>query len=245
MAKNLAVATDLWRSFQRERGVVAAVQGCSFQIRACETIAIMGPSGCGKTTLLNLIAGLDMPSSGLLERPGLGKSDTLRPERIGVVFQSANLIPALTAVENVELPILLCNGSEAHARALTALATFGVEPLAQKLPEQLSGGQADRIAVARAIVTNPELIVADEPTGQLDQAGAAVLVDRLLAWGRQTGSAIIIATHDERVAAKMNQVWRMRHGRIESMIERSTCTGIGCSDLSEPVPAASSAPSAV
>ncbi len=227
MAKTLLLAADLWRSFQRERGVVAAVQGCSFRISAGETIAIMGPSGCGKTTLLNLIAGLDMPSSGQLERPGSGSPDTLRPERIGVVFQSANLIPALTALENVELPILLGNGSEANARALTALATFGVDSLAQKLPEQLSGGQAERIAVARAIVTDPELIVADEPTGQLDQAGAAVLVDRLLTWGRQTGSAIVIATHDERVAAKMNQVWRMRHGRIESMIERFACTGAG------------------
>ncbi|MBB2707793.1 UNVERIFIED_ORG: putative ABC transport system ATP-binding protein/lipoprotein-releasing system ATP-binding protein [Rhizobium esperanzae] len=227
MTRTLVEATDLWRSFQRERGVVAAVQGCSFKIKAGETIAIVGPSGCGKTTLLNLIAGLDVPSSGRVEWPGLGSPDTLRPERIGVVFQSANLMPALTAVENVELPILLGDGSEAEARALAALATFSVEALAGKLPEQLSGGQAERIAVARAIVTNPELIVADEPTGQLDQAGAAMLVDRLLAWGQQAGSAVIIATHDERVAAKMNRIWRMRHGKFESMDERLTCTGTG------------------
>lgn len=227
MDRVLAEATDLWRSFQRERGVVAAVQGCSFRIHSGETIAVMGPSGCGKTTLLNLIAGLDVPSSGRLERPGLGSSDALRPDRIGVVFQSANLMPALTAIENVELPILLGNGFDASARALAALATFGVDALASKLPEQLSGGQAERIAVARAVVTDPELIVADEPTGQLDQAGAAALVDRLLAWGRQTGSAIIIATHDERVAARMNRVWRMLHGRFESTVGRSACTGIG------------------
>jgi len=227
VTKTLVVASDLWRSFQRERGVVAAVQGCSFKIHAGETIAIMGPSGCGKTTLLNLIAGLDVPSSGRMEWPGLGSSGTLRPERIGVVFQSANLMPALTAAENVELPILLGDGSEAQARALAALATFGVEALAGKLPEQLSGGQAERIAVARAIVTNPELIVADEPTGQLDHAGAGILVDRLLAWGRQTGSAIIIATHDERIAAKMNRIWRMRHGKFDRMDERPACIGTG------------------
>jgi len=227
MTKTLVVAADLWRSFQRERGVVAAVQGCSFKIHAGETIAIMGPSGCGKTTLLNLIAGLDVPSSGRMEWPGLGSPDTLRPERIGVVFQYANLMPALTTIENVELPILLGSGTGAKARALAALAIFGVEILASKLPEQLSGGQAERVAVARAIVTNPELIVADEPTGQLDQAGAAILVDRLRAWGQQTGSAIIIATHDERVAAKMNRIWRMRHGKFESMVERSACTGTG------------------
>lgn len=227
MTKALVVAADLWRSFQRERGVVAAVQGCSFKIHAGEAIAIMGSSGCGKTTLLNLIAGLDVPSSGRMEWPGLGSLDTLRPERIGVVFQSANLMPALTTIENVELPILLSSGTEAKARALAALAIFGAEILASKLPEQLSGGQAERVAAARAIVTNPELIVADEPTGQLDQAGAAILVDRLRAWGQQTGSAIIIATHDERVAAKMNRIWRMRHGKFESMVERSACTGTG------------------
>ncbi|PDT01697.1 ABC transporter ATP-binding protein [Rhizobium chutanense] len=227
MTRTLSIAADLWRSFQRERGVAVAVQGCSFKINAGETIAIVGPSGCGKTTLLNLIAGLDRPSSGRIEWPGLGQQDTLRPERIGVVFQSANLMPALTAIENVELPILLGGGCEAEARALAALATFGVEALAAKLPEQLSGGQAERIAVARAIVTQPELIVADEPTGQLDQAGAAILVDRLLAWGQQTGSAIVIATHDERVAAKMNRIWRMRHGKFENMNARPVCTGTG------------------
>jgi ABC-type lipoprotein export system ATPase subunit len=227
MTRTLAVAADLWRSFQRERGVVSAVQGCSFRIDAGETIAIMGPSGCGKTTLLNLIAGLDRPSSGRIEWPGLGSPDTLRPERIGVVFQSANLMPALTAVENVELPILLSSGAEAEARALAALATFGVEDLAAKLPEQLSGGQAKRIAVARAIAINPQLIVADEPTGQLDQAGGAMLVDRLLAWGQQSGGTIVIATHDERVAAKMNHIWQMRHGKFESMGARSECTNTG------------------
>lgn len=227
MAKTLVMGVDLWRSFQRDRGVVTAVQGCSFRIGAGETIAIMGPSGCGKTTLLNLIAGLDTPSSGHLERPGSGPPDILRPERVGVVYQSANLIPALTALENVMLPVLLRDGSDAASRALAALATVGVDTLAQKFPEQLSGGQAERIAVARAIVTDPELVVADEPTGQLDQAGAAALVDRLLAWGLRTGSAIVLATHDERVAAQMNQIWRMRHGKIESIWERSACIGVG------------------
>lgn len=227
MAKSLVVADDLWRSFQRERGIVSAVRGCSFKIHAGETVAITGPSGCGKTTLLNLIAALDRPSSGRLEWPGLGPPDALRPERIGVVFQSANLISALTAVENVELPILLGHGTKAEARALAALATFGVEALAAKLPEYLSGGQAERIAVARAIVTNPQLIVADEPTGQLDQAAGAMLVDRLLAWGRQSGSAIVVATHDERVAAKMDHVWRMLHGKFECMGARHECTSNG------------------
>ncbi|MBX5167435.1 MULTISPECIES: ABC transporter ATP-binding protein [unclassified Rhizobium] len=227
MIKPLVSAADLWRSFQRERGVVSAVQGCSFRIDAGETVAIIGPSGCGKTTLLNLIAGLDRPSSGRIEWPGLGPPGTLRPERIGVVFQSANLMPALTASENVELPILLSNGAEAEARALAALTAFAVEALAAKLPEQLSGGQAERIAVARAVATSPQLIVADEPTGQLDQAGGAMLIDRLLAWGRQSGSAIVIATHDERVAAKMNRIWRMRHGKFEIMGARSECTSTG------------------
>ena len=206
---------------------MSAVQGCSFRICAGESVAITGPSGCGKTSLLNLIAGLDRPSAGRIEWPGLGPPETLRPGRIGVVFQSANLIPALTAAENVKLPILLGNGTKAEARALAALATFGVDGLAAKLPEQLSGGQAERVAVARAVVTSPQLVVADEPTGQLDQAGGAMLVDRLLAWGRQSGSAILIATHDERVAAKMNHVWRMRHGKFECKGARHECTSTG------------------
>ncbi|MBP2448598.1 ABC transporter ATP-binding protein [Rhizobium leguminosarum] len=227
MTKVLAVATDLWRSFPRERETVSAVQACSFKIDAGETIAIMGPSGDGKTTLLNLIAGLDCPSSGQIEWPGLGPRRKLRPERIGVVFQSANLMPALTAVENVALPILLSSGAEAEAQALAMLAAFGAEDLAARLPEQLSGGQAERVAVARAVSTNPQLIVADEPTGQLDQASAVLLVDRLLAWGRQSGSAIVIATHDERVAAKMNRIWLMRHGKIEDMDARFECTSTG------------------
>lgn len=227
MTRLLVIADDLWRSFQRERSVVPAVRGCTFRIAAGETVAIMGPSDCGKTTLLNLIAGLDHPSSGQIEWPGLGPPDTLRPGRIGLVFQSANLMPALTAAENVALPVLLGNGANAEARALDALTAFGVEALAAKLPEQLSGGQAERIAVARAVVANPMLIVADEPTGQLDQAGGAVLIDRLLAWGRQSGSAIVVATHDERVAAKMSRIWRMRHGKFESVLERSVCTATG------------------
>ncbi|RDJ04220.1 ABC transporter ATP-binding protein [Rhizobium grahamii] len=227
MNKPLVIATDLWRSFRRQRAIVSAVQGFSFRIDAGETVAIIGPSGCGKTTLLNLMVGLDHPSSGRIEWPALGSPSTLRPERIGVVFQSANLMPALTASENVELPILLINGAEAEARALAALTAFGVEALAAKLPEQLSGGQAERIAVARAVATNPQLIVADEPTGQLDQAGSTRLIDRLLTWGRQSGSAIVIATHDERVAAKMNRVWRMRHGKFESMDGRSQCISTG------------------
>jgi len=218
MAKTLLLAADLWRSFQRERGVVVAVQGCSFRISAGETIAIMGPSGCGKTTLLNLIAGLDMPSSGRLERPGSGSPDTLRPERIGVVFQSANLIPALTALENVELPILLGNGSEANARALTALATFGVDSLAQKLPAQLSGGEQQRVALARAFNGRPALLFADEPTGNLDRQTGDKIADLLFSMNQQYGTTLILVTHDPQLAARCDRRLRLVNGELREEV---------------------------
>ena len=216
MTDLLVEGTELWRSFCRERAVVAAVQGCSFRVHAGDNIAIVGPSGSGKTTLLNLIAGLDAPSAGRIDWPVLGPVGSLRPERIGMVFQSPSLMPALTSIENVALPILLAGGADAEARAATALAIFGVDDLAGKLPQQLSGGQAQRIALARAIVIEPQLVLADEPTGQLDHVNGLVLIDRLLSWSKRSSGALVVATHDEHVAARMGQVWRINHGHLDA-----------------------------
>jgi ABC-type lipoprotein export system ATPase subunit len=212
----LVEAENVWRSFRRERVAVPAVQACSFRIGIGETIAIVGPSGSGKTTLLNLIAGLDSPTAGRLVWPALGPQATLRPERIGVVFQSPNLMPALTSMENVALPVRLSGGNDAEARAMAALAAFGVGDLADKLPEQLSGGQAERIAVARAVATGPRLVLADEPTGQLDRANSALLIQRLLGWLNISNGSLVLATHDASVAMRMSRIWRMHHGRIET-----------------------------
>lgn len=197
---------------------VRALVDASCRVRAAERIAIVGPSGSGKSTLLNLMAGLDKPSSGRIGWPALGHAEALRPRQIAIVFQTVSLIPALTSLENVELPLLLA-GEEgvAETRAREALEIFGLEELADHLPEELSGGQAQRVALARAIAGSPRLILADEPTGQLDGATSAAVLDRIIAWAERSATAIVVATHDEAVARRMQRVWRMDHGHLDAM----------------------------
>jgi putative ABC transport system ATP-binding protein/lipoprotein-releasing system ATP-binding protein len=216
MADTLFQADAVWRSFRRGQDVLAAVAGVSLRVKAGDRIAVVGPSGSGKTTLLNLMAGLDAPSAGQVLWPALGPAEGLRPAKIGVVFQAQSLMPALTCVENVELPVLLAgDGRGARVKAEAALAIFGVEDLAGKLPEELSGGQAQRVAAARAIATQPRLVLADEPTGQLDRANSALLIDQLLAWLDASAGTLVVATHDDGVAARMNRIWRLNHGCLD------------------------------
>lgn len=211
----LVEAKQLSRSFRRDQAEVAALAPISFTIRPRDRIAVVGPSGSGKTTLLHLIAGLDEPTSGSLAWPDLGTRDQLRPRQIGVVFQSASLMPALTSAENVALPILLTEGSDdGVAAAMRMLTTLGLAGLADRLPEELSGGQAQRVAMARAMVTAPRLLLADEPTGQLDHDNGAQLLDHLLAFLEASDAALVVATHDPAVAARMNRVWRLDHGQL-------------------------------
>ncbi len=222
MTDILVEADRASRTYKRGATAVEAVVAASCRVEAGSRIAVMGPSGSGKTTLLRLMARLDAPTAGSLTWPGLRAGEPLRPAQIGVVFQTASLIPALTSVENVELPILLaeeragvCRDPPRH-RALAALAACGVEPMADKLPEQLSGGQAQRVALARAMAAQPRMILADEPTGQLDRAGALWLIDRLLDWADRAHAALVVATHDAAVAERMRSVWHMDHGRLEA-----------------------------
>jgi ABC-type lipoprotein export system ATPase subunit len=211
----LVEARQISRSFRRDHAEVAALAPISFTIRPRDRIAVVGPSGSGKTTLLHLIAGLDEPTSGALVWPDLGPRDRLRPRQISVVFQSASLMPALTSAENVALPILLDEGSDdGRVAALRLLATLGLAGLADRLPEELSGGQAQRVAMARAMVTAPRLLLADEPTGQLDHDNSALLLDHLLAFLEASDAALVVATHDAAVAARMNRVLRLDHGQL-------------------------------
>ena len=204
------------RSFANGTRVRALADTCC-QVRAGERIAIVGPSGSGKSTLLNLMAGLDQPSSGRVGWPALGRASALRPRQIAIVFQTLSLMPALTSLENVELPLLLAGETAAaETKALAALAMFGIEELADHLPEELSGGQAQRVALARAIASSPRLILADEPTGQLDRATSAAMLDRIVAWTERSRTALVMATHDEAVAARMQWVWRMDHGHLDA-----------------------------
>lgn len=215
-AEPIAVATRLERVFGAAGREVRALVEASCSVWSGDRIAIVGASGSSKSTLLHLLAGLDSPTSGELSWPALGTARQLRPEKVAVVFQAPSLLPSLTAQENVALPLLLgkCD-DDAQAAAAEALARFGLADLAAKLPEELSGGQAQRIAMARAMCGRPRLIVADEPTGQLDSGTAKSLFDHVLE-AIAPDTALLVATHDEEIAARMSTLWRMKDGRLHT-----------------------------
>lgn len=205
------------RSFDRGGKIVEALAPATCRVRRGDRVALMGPSGSGKSTLLHLMAGLDQPSAGEIRWPLLGESDTLRPGKVAVVFQSSSLMPPLSVIENVELPLILGGvGGNARAMALEALDRVGLADLAEKLPEELSGGQGQRVAMARAMAVRPQLFLADEPTGQLDQATGRALIDCLLEWLAGSPTALVLATHDPAIAERVENVWRMDHGHLLS-----------------------------
>ncbi len=220
MSDVLLSATGLNKRYGDGDGVVRAVDGVNIEIGHGETVAVMGPSGCGKSTLLHLLGGLDRPDAGEV-RLGDRRLDTLseralaqvRRHEIGFVFQAFHLMDELTAQENVEFPALLAGDTprQARARASELLAQVGLGDRAGHLPTAISGGQRQRVAIARALANRPKLLLADEPTGNLDTA-ATTEVLRLLAALRASGLTVVIATHDERVAATADRVVTMRDG---------------------------------
>ena len=189
-----------------------------------DRIALVGPSGSGKSTLLHLLGGLDLPSKGEISWPVLGARDTLRPRQVAFVFQVPSLIPTLTALENVALPLLLggVRPNDAMAAARTALAQIDLDEIASRAPRRTLGGQAQRVGVARALAYHPRLILADEPTGQLDRATAAHLMDTLLTALAGTDTALVIATHDPEIAGRMRTVWYMNHGQVHEVADART-----------------------
>jgi ABC-type lipoprotein export system ATPase subunit len=202
------------RTFGAGLGAVVAVHDISCEILAGQQVAFTGPSGSGKSTLLHLLAGLDEPTAGTISWPALGDRTALRPGPVGVVFQGPSLLPPLDVLENVALPLLLGGASEADATAAAgaALERLQLSTLAAKLPEELSGGQAQRVAVARVLAGRPRLILADEPTGQLDHAAAALIVDALVQSATDIGAALVLTTHDPIVAARLASRWVMTDG---------------------------------
>jgi ABC-type lipoprotein export system ATPase subunit len=213
LARCLAVG----RTYGSGPAATVALQPTDCEVAAVARIALLGPSGSGKSTLLHLLAGLDDPTVGSVEWPALGDRTQLRPGPIAVVFQGPSLLPPLTVLENVALPAVLDGASDADARVLAraALELLDLGELADKLPEEISGGQAQRVAVARAVAGEPRLILADEPTGQLDRAHGAALVDVLLEAADHTDAALVLATHDPTVAARLATRWEMHSGRLE------------------------------
>lgn len=204
------------RTFGTGVRAVVAVHGANCEIHAGRHLAITGPSGSGKSTLLHLLAGLDRPTTGTVTWPALGSWDELRPGPVGVVFQGPSLLPPLDVRENVALPLLLAGVSEAEAGAAAdaALDRLGLSALAAKLPEELSGGQAQRVAVARVLAGRPQLILADEPTGQLDHLTGGAVIDALIESAVLLGAALVVTTHDPAVADRFDVRWEMADGRL-------------------------------
>jgi putative ABC transport system ATP-binding protein/lipoprotein-releasing system ATP-binding protein len=193
-----------------------ALQPTDCAVEPGDRIAVVGPSGSGKSTLLHLMAGLDQPTVGAVSWPAIGRAQSLRPGPIAVIFQGPSLLPPLTVEENVALPLILGGtpDREAHVTARRSLELLDLLALGAKLPEEISGGQAQRVAVARALAGAPRLILADEPTGQLDRASGAAVVDVLLAATAHTGAALVVSTHDLTVAGRLPQRWAMDSGRL-------------------------------
>lgn len=213
---DLISCTRLTRTYGSGASAVLALREVSCALRPGMRVALTGPSGSGKSTLLHLFAGLDTPTSGTITWPALDGSPMGRPGVVGMVFQGPSLLPPLDVTENVALPLLLagCTQAEASERAEAALRDAGLTELGTRLPEELSGGQAQRVAVARALAARPRVIVADEPTGQLDSAHAAQVAGLLLSAAERLGAALVLATHDSTLAAQLPVQWRMADGTM-------------------------------
>jgi len=216
------VVEDLVKVYHPETPELAvrAVDGISFRVRPGESVAIVGPSGCGKSTLLHILGCLDRPTSGRYLISGrdtreLSEDDLarVRNRHIGFVFQSFNLLPRLTAVENVELPLLYAGIPDSLERAARALARVGLSDRAHHMPNELSGGQKQRVAIARALVTEPSILLGDEPTGALDSRTSREVMD-LLGELHDEGRTLILVTHDLGVARKMERTIRLHDGKI-------------------------------
>lgn len=213
-------ADQVTRCFGAGAATVVAVRGVSAVVAPRARIALTGPSGSGKSTLLHLLAGLDSPTSGTISWPGTDGPAAGAPDRVGLVFQGRSLVPTLDVTENVRLPLLFAGAAEpeATARAADALDRLVVAELSHALPDALSGGQAQRVAIARVLAAGPRLILADEPTGQLDHAAAALVIDVLIAAADDLGSALIVSTHDPLIARRLPTEWAMRDGRLRTCI---------------------------
>ena len=222
----ILIAENLRKTYWGGQEPVQAVRGVSLEVRAGEFLAIMGPSGCGKSTLLHLFGGMDQASEGRLEIEGQSvaamKDDqltSLRRNRIGFIFQFFNLLPTLTAIENVALPLRLggMDSNSAEDRAGSWLEQVGMTPRKRHFPHQLSGGEMQRVAIARALVHSPSLLLADEPTGNLDSSSGAGILKLLSDLNRKTGITMILATHSLEVASISDRVIHIRDGLVEKI----------------------------
>lgn len=231
MPDSIITATDIHKTYDTGTVKVDALRGVDLNVERGEMVAIMGPSGCGKTTMLNCLSGLDEIDSGrvlidgvvLHDLPDDERSD-YRARRMGFVFQLYNLLPVLSAVENVELPLLVSGVSpgESRKRSLELLDIVGLSERAQHLPGELSGGQRQRVTIARALVNQPYIVWADEPTGDLDSETASEIMDLMCQLNVENGQSFVLVTHSDDVGARAHRIIRMRDGEIVDTGNRRT-----------------------
>ena len=217
----LLEAKNLTREF--DEGQVKALRGVDFSIKEGEFVAITGPSGCGKSTLLQLLGALDRPTSGTLFYRGISLPDhpnpaAYRAREVGFIFQAFHLLPTFTAVENVQIPMFEIDrsASERRARAFELLKLVGLENRLDHFPSKLSGGERQRVAIARSLANGPALLLADEPTGNLDSENAQSVLDLLIRLQQEQGRTMVLVTHDPTIAGRAGRVLRMMDGRIIS-----------------------------
>jgi putative ABC transport system ATP-binding protein len=228
MSNSLVTVRDLHKVFQRGGQRIDVLQGVNLDIPEGDFLALMGPSGSGKTTLLNLIGGLDTPTDGSItvandriDKLAGAKLSAWRARHIGFVFQLYNLLPVLTAARNVELPLLLTklNKADRRKRVEVALSVVGLADRMHHYPRQLSGGQEQRVGIARAIVTDPTLLLCDEPTGDLDRKAGDEILDLLQALNREQGKTIVMVTHDPHAAARAKRTLHLDKGILVAQAE--------------------------
>jgi putative ABC transport system ATP-binding protein len=223
LAQTLIRASGLGKQVTTGDAELTILSDVSFEVRTGEAVAIVGVSGSGKSTLLGLLAGLDTPSSGTVRIDGHdlfaldedGRA-ALRGRMVGFVFQSFQLLPAMTALENVMLPLELAGAVGARAEARAMLARVGLADRANHYPKQLSGGEQQRVAIARAFVTRPKLLLADEPTGNLDAATGGQVIDLLFELNRESGTTLLLVTHDEALTRRCDRVLHLAAGRLQN-----------------------------
>jgi putative ABC transport system ATP-binding protein len=234
LVAQMLVARDVTQQYRSGTRTLTVLDAVSFDIAAGAFIAIVGPSGSGKTTLLGLLAGLDTPTRGHVSLDGVDLNALtedgrarLRGEKVGFVFQSFQLIPTLTALENVSVPLELRGDPDAAPRARELLARVGLADRAAHLPAQLSGGEQQRVAVARAFANRPRILFADEPTGNLDGATGARIIELIESLNRESGSTVILVTHDASLADRTDRIIRLADGRViaDTVRARSLAAG--------------------